>query len=366
MRPPARRPGAAVGAHPAGEPEPRPTTASSAAWTPLLVRPALRGLPAAGRRHGRADGGLHHHPVRRGVRRAGVHPGRRRPGRGDRRGRRAGPGPARPRRRPAGAQHRARDPAARPGHPRRGAAQGAAPAPARPAARRRAGLLRRLPAAGPRARRQPRRAGGRGRGPRPTCPTTSRRPTSRRTTCRATASAPPAWRAWRPVCRWSPPCARTTSPGCTWSAGGTSCWSPRPTPPRSARASPTCWLPGSAGAGRRRRAAAGAGAVLDRRGAAPAPGGPGPDGRPLSRVRRRPRQTVAPRAASRTASTTRWLGRMPARSTSASAVAGGQRHEAVQLGGQRLAAGHQLRDLDDRLLPCTTCRPRAGSSCTCW
>ena len=81
------------------------------------------------------------------------------------RGRRAGPGPARPRRRPAGAQHRARHPAEGPGHPRGGAAHAAAPAPARPPPRRRSGLLRRLPAAGPRARRQPRRAGDRGRGP---------------------------------------------------------------------------------------------------------------------------------------------------------------------------------------------------------
>ena len=67
------------------------------------------------------------------------------------------------------------------------------------------------------------------------------------------------------------------------------------------------------------------------------------------------RRVVTPGGASRTASTTRWPGRMPARSASASAVAAGQRDEAVQLGGQRLAAGHQLRDLDDRLLPCTTC-----------
>ncbi len=154
-----------------------------------------------------------------------LHPGRRGPGADGRRRRRTGPRAARPRRRAAGRVARPRHPAARPGDAGRGAAQGPRVLPRRPAARRRARVLRRVRAAGPRAGRRARRHRRSERSTRARCRTTWLPPTSRRTTCRATAWAPRPWRAWPPAYRSSWPCGTDNFPGIDLTGGpaGPSC-----------------------------------------------------------------------------------------------------------------------------------------------
>ena len=193
----------------------RATTGSSAAWTPLLVAPILAGLPAADRRHGRADGRVHRRPATGALRRAGCTS---RWG-STRTACVGGDGARGPRRGTASATRRW---SSRSGHviplrdrvdPRRGDADGARPACRTPRLVVVGhGLLRRLPAAGRGARRRPRRAVGRARSPRTRCPTTSRRPTSRRTTCRATAWARRPWRHGGRCAGGGRGAARTTSP----------------------------------------------------------------------------------------------------------------------------------------------------------
>ena len=130
--------------------------------------------------------------------------------------------------------------------------------------------------------------------------------------------------------------------------------------------------PGPPGAHRGGRAAAGPRAVLPRRGAGPAPRGAGPDGRPHDRpvtvgARRPPRHPPGVRAACLHGVDHPVAGQDAGPlDLGVGASPAGQGDEAVQLGGQRLPAGHQLRDLDDRLLPCTSCPARAGSSTTWW